>query len=206
MVEAELQFHSLRQTRFEACDGVTESLANLQDVLAFFHIGRDEYGALAVVSTDVTPLALGPTYLRNIAHAHDTTTFGADDRIAYLLEIFVRAGALDGKAARTDIDDAGGDVCVFAIERLDDSGRVQFEIGETLHIHFDPQFARRISPAFRSANSRYALQYVFQRTRMVFEFAIRGFGRDQSVLNDVDEPGAELADTDLAKFGGQIGS
>src|SRR5690606_25226994 len=143
LVEAALELDPLRQTRLEALQCFLDALAHFEDVVALFLVRGHEYGALAVETTDMAPRLRLPFHVRNVAHAHDAAFARSDHRLAHLIERGVAAGGFQAEAARTEIDDAGGNVRVFALDRLDHLSGREPELGHALQVDFDAQLALR---------------------------------------------------------------
>src|SRR6516162_4362826 len=195
---------TLRQALLEALQGRLDARADFEDVVAVFLVGGDEYRALAIEPPDVAPGLSVPADLRYIAHPHDAPAGGGNHRVTHLLERLVAAEGLEAEAARTDIERAGGDVGVLALQRLHDLLSLQSQLGHALQVELHAQLACRVGPALRGAHAIDGLQQILQLPRVVLELAVRRIRRNQRDLHDVDQPGADAADLDLLHLGRQF--
>ncbi len=86
LFESHLELDPLRKTLPVALQRCLDPGRDLEDVVAFFLIGRDEDRALAVEATRVGPRLGFPTDVREIAYPHEAPTDRRDDGIANLIE------------------------------------------------------------------------------------------------------------------------
>ena len=146
------------------------------------------------------PLALGPLHLTEVAHPYHATADRGDDRVAHLLKVCIGTGALEGEAARSDIDDARRDVGVLALKGLGDERRADAELRDPAQVHLDAQLALREGPGLGRTHPRHRLERVLQFPGLILQVAVVRLFGDEGVLHDVDEAGTEATDMQLPQL------
>src|SRR5690606_4558899 len=123
-----------RELCFETLDRLDDALAHLQYVVAFLLVGGDEHRTLTVEAPNVAPRLRFPSDVGKVAHAHDTALARGDDGIAHLIERGVTARGLQAEATRAQVQHASRDICVLALDRLDDWRGCDAELRHLLRV------------------------------------------------------------------------